>query len=115
MRKTNAKLKRTEKARVGVEKVVTLPTDPAKAQRAAEGLQVLRNALATNGKQLVMDLFCEIDLSGDGRVSLPEFRLAMRALGMQLPKLQIAELFRLFDADRSGYIEFRELWDSCCT
>ena len=25
---------------------------------------------ATNGKQLVMDLFCEIDLSGDGRVSL---------------------------------------------
>ena len=35
----NAKLKRTEKARVGVEKVVTLPTDPAKAHAQQRGFR----------------------------------------------------------------------------
>ena len=60
-----------------------------------------------------MDLFCEIDQSGDGVVDLGEFRKGMQALGLRMPKSEMKALFALFDRDRSGFIEYNELSDLC--
>ena len=80
----------------------------AKAACAAQALAQLRELFAASPTQ-VMDLFREIDTSGDGLISRPEFALAIRALGLNLPKVELTQLFKLLDPDGSGEIEYSEM------
>ena len=80
---------------------------------AAQALSQLRVLFSESPAQ-VMDLFREIDTSGDGLVSRGEFGLAIRALGIHLPKDELARLFRELDPDRSNTIEYHELRASLC-
>jgi len=75
---------------------------------AAQALTQLR-ALFANDPSGMMELFREIDTSGDGLVSRSEFGLAIRALGLHLPKTEFALLFATLDPDGSGEIEYHEL------
>ena len=71
-------------------------------------LEALRDALLAHGME-VIDLFREMDMNGDGRISHEEFRGAMGFLGLdQQPGFVDALLGRL-DSGRSGTIEYREL------
>ena len=104
----NAKLKRTSKnAREGVGKIAR-EFDPAKAARAAEVLAQLKQLFAASPSRM-LELFREIDESGDGMVSRKEFALAMRALGLSLPKDELTLLFKQLDPDGSNTIEYHEL------
>ena len=79
-----------------------------KADSANEVLALLR---ATFSKQpaKVMQLFREIDQSGDGLISRKEFTLACRALSIVLPKREMMILFKTLDPDGSNSIEYGEL------
>ena len=79
-----------------------------KADSANEVLALLR---ATFSKQpaKVMQLFREIDESGDGLISRKEFTLACRALSIVLPKREMMILFKTLDPDGSNSIEYGEL------
>jgi len=57
----------------------------------------------------VIDLFREWDVNGDGEVSKKEFRMAMKVLGLDVPKAELNTLFDSFDADGSGTIDYLEL------
>ena len=84
------------------------------ARLAADVLQQLRGLFA-GSPRMVMELFRDIDTSGDGLVSRSEFSLAMRALGLSLPKRELRLLFEELDPDGSNAIDFRELRDTLCT
>ena len=70
-------------------------------------LAQLRGLFAGSPSQ-VLELFREIDESGDGIINRSEFTLAIRALGLSLPPEELKELFRLLDPDGSGTIDARE-------
>lgn len=82
--------------------------DAAKAARAAGVVEQLRQLFAASPARM-MDLFREIDESGDGLISRRELSLAMRALGLSLPKDELALLFKQLDPDGSNAIEYHEL------
>ena len=91
------------------EKIKSVKMDSAaQVQAAAQALKQLRN-LFSNDPAGMMELFREIDSSGDGLVSRTEFALAIRALGLNLPKPELGLLFRELDPDGSGEIEYHEL------
>ena len=71
-------------------------------------LEQLRSLFAASPAQ-VMELFREIDASGDGLLDRTEFNLAIRALGLRLPKQELGLLFQQLDPDGSGEIEYHEL------
>jgi Ca2+-binding EF-hand superfamily protein len=56
-----------------------------------------------------MQLFREIDESGDALISRREFSLAMRALSLNLPKSELTMLFQMLDPDGSNTIDYEEL------
>ena len=68
----------------------------------------LREALSANAVRVV-DLFKEWDTDGDGTVSKKEFRKAIPALGLDVPRAEIDALFDQFDPDGSGDIALSEL------
>ena len=68
----------------------------------------LRAALEKNATR-VIDLFKEWDEDGDGQVSKKEFRTSMKALGLDLPRIEIDAVFDEMDPDGSGTLEYKEL------
>ena len=103
-----AKLKRTGAGtRKGVGNVASR-LDASRAARASEVLDMLRSCFASSPEKM-MELFREIDESGDGLVSRKEFALACRALSLSLPKSELNMLFETLDPDGSGSIEYHEM------
>ena len=76
--------------------------------RGAMVVEVLRRTLAQNWMR-VRELFVSWDTNGDGLIQRSEFVDAMRALGLQASKEAIHQLFRHFDTDGSGEVDFWEL------
>ena len=75
---------------------------PSIASQIAAGLK------ANSAK--VLDLFREMDKSGDGQVSKQEFRKEMaEALHLDIPQNEIDDLFNAWDVNQNGYLEFDEL------
>ena len=68
----------------------------------------LAEALAKSSAR-VLDLVREWDKKGDGEVDRAEFHKAIPALGLDVPKEDIDELFNEWDKDGGGSITFREL------
>jgi len=59
----------------------------------------------------VVDLFHDWDEDGDGFVSLTEFRQVLPLIGLHdVPRDRIDALFRSFDKDGSGKLEYREMY-----
>jgi Ca2+-binding EF-hand superfamily protein len=52
--------------------------------------------------------FAALDWNGDGSITHEEFRAGLRRIGVSLPKGQVDELIRAFDADGDGVIEYCE-------
>ena len=68
----------------------------------------LKNAVTNRKKpeQLSQEMIAEVDCNGDGIIDFCEFLKMMSRHsnpGVD-PEQQLAEVFRLFDKDRSGYI-----------
>ena len=68
----------------------------------------LRAALEKNSTR-VIDLFKEWDEDGDGQISKKEFRTSMKALGLDLPRVEIDAVFDEMDPDGSGTLEYKEI------
>eukprot|EP00964_Phaeocystis_antarctica_P155487 scaffold124713_cov36-Phaeocystis_antarctica.AAC.1 len=68
----------------------------------------LRQILIDNAVR-VIDLFRDWDDDGDGKVSKKEFRKAMVALGLDVPRKDVDALFDTFDPDGGGSIDYNEL------
>ena len=68
----------------------------------------LRQILIDNAVR-VIDLFRDWDDDGNGRVDKKEFRKAMRALGLDVPRKDVDGLFDTFDPDGGGSIDYKEL------
>jgi len=100
----NAKLKSKDAKSMLLDVDLQLQEDPG----AAHALEKLREIVARSS-ELVMQLFTDIDKSGDGVIDKVEFGLAMRALGIRLSKDEQRALFRYLDPDRSGYIDYPEM------
>jgi Ca2+-binding EF-hand superfamily protein len=58
----------------------------------------------------VVDLFRQFDDDGDGRISFDEFGKAMGELGLDVLPQALRLLFDEWDPDKSGYIEYEELY-----
>jgi hypothetical protein len=76
------------------------------AQQAMVGS--LRDKLAAD-RSRIQDLFNGMDSSGDGRVSLSEFREALHGLGHRASDDDIRALFEGLDLDRNGRVSYSEL------
>ena len=72
-------------------------------------LQELREFLAARHAR-VLDLFRQLDLNGDGRISKKEMVLSLGKLGFNTSLDTIAELFATFDVDESGRVDYQELY-----
>ena len=57
----------------------------------------------------MIDLFRDWDDDGNGKVDKKEFRKAMKALGLDVPRKEVDGLFDSFDPDGGGSIEYNEL------
>ena len=68
----------------------------------------LRHILIDNAVR-VIDLFRDWDDDGNGKVDKKEFRKAMKALGLDVPRKEVDGLFDSFDPDGGGSIEYNEL------
>ena len=68
----------------------------------------LRQILIDNAVR-VIDLFRDWDDDGNGKVDKKEFRKAMKALGLDVPRKEVDRLFDSFDPDGGGSIEYNEL------
>ena len=78
------------------------------AARVKEIPAQLQAMLATNWTR-VIDLFKQFDTNGDGVISKKEFLTGMKMLGLEADMDDVSELFRAFDEDDSGAIDFEEL------
>ena len=56
-----------------------------------------------------MSMFKQWDYDGSGTVDQKEFRKAMKALGLDVPRKEVDGLFDSFDPDGGGSIEYNEL------
>ena len=79
------------------------------AEHASSMQEQLKAALAAQHGR-VIDLFRAWDRSGDGRISKVELRRAFLALGYDAPRADVDALFDALDVDRSGALEYRELY-----
>ena len=88
------------------------------AQRYAEmsAVGAVHNELTANlvatltmNQGRVMDLFRKWDEDGDGQVSRAEFVRAMAALKIEVTDDEVDAVWRIFDRDGSGSVDFREV------
>ena len=82
--------------------------DATHAKGNAEVVDQLREQLSFNRARII-DVFLTWDEDNSGSIDSKEFWLALRSLGMEVPRHAANELFDQFDADGSGEIDFREL------
>ena len=62
----------------------------------------------------IIQTFSELDVNGDGQITMQEFRSAMAARGETVPEPELESIFRDADTDRDGKIslaEFTEAWN----
>ena len=87
------------------------PATPASVVIAAgqDALQQLRYVLDASMARL-QKVFVEWDKNGDGLVSRQDFYRAVKVLQINVPKATVDALFDLFDLNKSGYIEYKELY-----
>ena len=60
-------------------------------------------------------LFHRMDLDGNGIITLNEFKQGLRLLHINLPPSELNALFKHFDRDNSGRIDYNELQVMLCT
>jgi len=68
--------------------------------------------MATNEE--LVQTFKELDLNGDGQITMKEFQVAMTARGEEITDPEIRSIFADADSDRDGQIslaEFTEAWN----
>ena len=82
--------------------------DEPKQFKGASVVARLREALARVGTRVV-DVFKQWDYNGDGQISREEFNMAMPLLGVRASPAELEQLFAIFDPDRSGTVDYREL------
>ena len=56
----------------------------------------------------MFDKFCEIDETGDYRLSADEICVCLKKIGKPVPKRIVQEQIRKFDVRQSGVLEFDE-------
>ena len=64
--------------------------------------------LSESQKQEIKDAFDLFDTSGSGTIEPKELKVALRALGMEPSKDEIANLVARVDKDNSGTVDFHE-------
>ena len=55
----------------------------------------------------VQKVFKKFDKNGSGKISLDEFLAGMKALNFEGFDKDVTALFRRYDLDRSGYLDFK--------
>ena len=90
--KVKAELEKLKPKKPKVQPLV-LSGDPSKSLS-----QQLAEALKSNSGR-VLDLFRSWDTDGDGEVSRAEFHKAIPALGLEVPKADVEELFNTWDGE----------------
>ena len=81
---------------------------PAQQQR---NIQRLRDMLTRRGSTGILGLgrkFKQLDDNGNGSLSLDEFSHCLLECGVQLSEVEMKEIFRACDTDRSGEIDYEE-------
>ena len=81
------------------------------APTTSDALEQLRGILSSRGARGIIGLgrcFRVHDSDGNGSFSLPEFKNAVKAFGLELSRSEMTALFKHFDVDRSGDISFNE-------
>ena len=63
----------------------------------------------SDGLQSLKRLLRRLDTSGDGRLSMREFRAGLREFGLKLTAGEADQIFTYFDKDRSGFLNVNEL------
>ena len=71
-------------------------------------LATLRDFFQQRPNSVLLGCFREQDADGSGELELPEFKRALRGLGIDLTEQDIAGVFAELDADGSGVMELKE-------
>eukprot|EP00941_MAST-03F_sp_MAST-3F-sp1_P004578 g4578.t1 len=87
-------------------------------QEASVVFQKMRHAIQQNrtvfGKKLnsAEDMFSALDTDGDGRVTVEEFHIGLKRMGLGLSDDQIRDVVYELDLDNDGEVAFEELIDA---
>merc|ERR1711860_253968 len=75
-----------------------------------ELLQVMRSIGQNPTEDEILEIVMESDLNGDGTIDFKEFVDMMQRKSSEADQTEaLREAFRIFDKDKSGYIEAREI------
>jgi len=75
-----------------------------------ELLQVMRSIGQNPTEDEILELVMESDLNGDGTIDFQEFLEMMKRKSSETDQTEaLKEAFKIFDKNRNGYIEAREL------
>lgn len=67
-----------------------------------------RNELSEDQKQEIKEAFELFDTEKTGKIDYHELKVAMRALGFQVKKAEVAELMREYDKAGTGLVEYSD-------
>ncbi|KAJ7944418.1 calmodulin-like protein 1 [Quillaja saponaria] len=65
------------------------------------------NSFHSNAEEMKW-VFDKYDTNKDGKISLEEYKSALRALDKGIPEAEAANLFKIMDTDGDGFIDFKE-------
>ncbi|TRY79097.1 hypothetical protein TCAL_11703 [Tigriopus californicus] len=81
-----------------------------------ELLFVMRSIGQNPTEDEIQDLIMESDLNGDGTIDFKEFLAMMKRKSAETDQTEaLREAFRIFDKDRSGFIEAKEIFSVTST
>ena len=84
--------------------------DGSGAISSKELLGVMRAMGQNPTEDELLNLVMEVDLDGNGTIEFPEFLEMMKSKAAEVDQeSDLREAFKIFDRDRDGYIDMKEL------
>lgn len=74
------------------------------------GMSSLKTELLNEQKQEIREAFSLFDMNNDGLLDYHEFKVALRALGFDLPKREVLDIIREYDTDDRNMISYENFF-----
>uniref|UniRef100_A0A7S3GAV9 EF-hand domain-containing protein n=1 Tax=Palpitomonas bilix TaxID=652834 RepID=A0A7S3GAV9_9EUKA len=85
------------------------PLRPPATHPPLHHIQMRRKVMES--EKSIKEVFADLDVNGDGVVSLEEFRDGVKAMGINVTAIQARMLMKAFDTDENGTIDYDEFYE----